>query len=114
MSFYTYNQNNSGGGFTVDYADGIGHFVIIEADSADDANEMAREIGLYFDGVSNDIDCECCGDRWYEARNTGDGVPTLYGEPVEESSVVTDRTYWNTVFVHYADGNVKWFGGEEE
>ena len=42
MSFYTFNQNNSGGFF-------VGpEYVIIEADSADDANMIALDHDVYF------------------------------------------------------------------
>jgi hypothetical protein len=58
--FYTFFQNNSGGHF-------IGpHTVIVEANDAAEANEIAEEKGgVYFDGVIRGMDCECCGDRWY-------------------------------------------------
>jgi hypothetical protein len=60
--FYCFRQNNSGGQF-------IGDVVInIEADSAEEANEIALDNGIYFDGVEEDKDCECCGDRWYRVR----------------------------------------------
>jgi len=44
-----------------------GHDVYIEAETASEANKIAESNGIYFDGVSKDIDCECCGDRWYRA-----------------------------------------------
>lgn len=47
--FYTYRQNNSGGSFKITKK--IKHFVIIEADSAKEANKKAEHIGIYFDGV---------------------------------------------------------------
>lgn len=47
--FYTYAQNNSYGVFDVD--GNVKHYVIIEADSAKEADEKAESIGLYFDGV---------------------------------------------------------------
>ena len=28
---------------------------------------LAEDIGLYFDGVEQGMDCSCCGDRWYRA-----------------------------------------------
>ena len=60
--FYCFRQNNSGGQF-------IGDVVInIEADSAEEANEIALDNGIYFDGVEEDKDCECCGDRWHRVR----------------------------------------------
>lgn len=61
--FFTFNQNNSGGHFHECKHDGICEYVIIEAHDAKEANARAEEIGLYFDGVETESDCECCGDR---------------------------------------------------
>jgi hypothetical protein len=77
--FFTYRQNNSGGRF-------IGEInIIIEADSAKEADEIAQENGVYFDGVDDGHDCECCGDRWYRAWEDGTENPEIYGEAVGES-----------------------------
>jgi hypothetical protein len=57
---FTYHQNNSGGYFNGPES------VTIEAYNEEDADRKAEESGLvYFDGVEQGIDCECCGDRWY-------------------------------------------------
>lgn len=105
MSFYSYNQNNSGGSFTFEPTRGISHHVVIEAESADQANKIAEGIGLYFDGEN---DCPCCGSRWYEAYGEGDPEPLVYGEPVERFSPSFGK-YINgpEVFVHYLNGEVK-------
>lgn len=80
MPFFTFNQNNSGGFF-----EGPAHYVIVEARDDDEANERAeREAGLYFYGVNDGIDCECCGDRWYEASRKGTDTPSIFGKPVEQ------------------------------
>ena len=60
--FFEYNQNNSGGSFDVDSQ--VCHRVIIEANDKDDAYFIAQSKGIYFNGVHNGKDCECCGDRW--------------------------------------------------
>ena len=109
MPFYTFNQNNSGGSFDVDPADGISHFVIIEANSADAANDKAKRIGLYFNGVDDGRDCECCGDRWCSAwRDDGTENPDVYGKhPSDHRDIfVTDKPH---TFVHYADGRIESF-----
>ena len=62
MKFYEYNQNNSGGHFDVD--DKVCHRLFIEAESKEQANDKAEELGVYFDGVEKGMDCDCCGDRW--------------------------------------------------
>lgn len=82
--FYTYSQNNSGGGFDID--EHVTITVIIEADSADEADAKAEEIGIYFDGCDSEIDCPCCGDRWYRAYGEGDEKPSIYGTPIEENA----------------------------
>ena len=81
--FYTFNQNNSGGDFIIN--DNVAEWVIIEADSADDANDRAERIGIYFDGCADGYDCSCCGDRWYRQwRNDGTETPEIYDRPVVE------------------------------
>jgi hypothetical protein len=79
--FYTYRQNNSGGRF-------IGYkYVIIEAENAERANEIAQDNDVYFNGCSAGLDCSCCGDRWYPAFE-GDcsEEPMIYGDPAKEFS----------------------------
>lgn len=98
--FFTFHQNNSGGHFHIDEKSGIGTVVIVEADSVDEANSRAEEIGLYFDGAG---DCECCGQRWYSAYDEGEASPQVYGEDVvfsEESA---------SSFVHFKSGLIKGF-----
>jgi hypothetical protein len=107
--FFHFNQNNSGGNFVFDEQRGIGHHVIVEADNYKQANRIAEDIGLYFDGCADDIDCPCCGDRWYEQyKENGDEVPSIYGTPVHEADQWID---WNpgkpTAFVHYSNGLIE-------
>lgn len=82
MAFYTFHQNNSGGVF-----DGP-QYVIIEADSADEANMTAMDHGVYFDGIHNHIDCPCCGDRWYEVDEyDATEKPEIFGkDPAEHTN----------------------------
>ena len=61
MSFYTFRQNNSGGMFGLPAIN-----VLVEADSANEANDIAELHGVYFDD-DYEVDCECCGQRWYRA-----------------------------------------------
>ena len=61
MSFYTFRQNNSGGVFSLPAIN-----VSVEADSPDEANDIAESHGVYFDD-DYDFDCECCGQRWHRA-----------------------------------------------
>jgi len=96
--YYTYSQNNSGGYFDSD--ENVSEYVIIEADNAEQANERAQEIGLYFDGAG---DCPCCGDRWTEQWDDGEGTkaPSIYGKSVYE----TNKTIFRSrCIIHRSDG----------
>jgi len=96
MRFFEFSQNNSGGRFEIDEAKGIGSSVYIEARTANEANEKAERIGIYFDGVDEGRDCECCGDRWFRAS-----------EHSGEKKIVLSEVYsfnWHPfVYVHHAD-----------
>lgn len=63
--FYEFSQNNTGGSFDVDSK--LCHRLIIEADSIEEAVSRAEQLGCYWDGVEKGMDCDCCGDRWYQA-----------------------------------------------
>ena len=111
MAFYTYHQNNSGGSWDVDKAAGIGSYVIVEAASAAKADGIAKAIGLYFDSVENDVDCDCCGDRWYEQWGEGSEIPQIHGEDVSGGTYLNEWWAYDKkelpAFIHYADGTVK-------
>ena len=110
--FYTFNQNNSGGRFTYDESKGLTHVVIVEASSAQHAKERGEEIGLYWDGVQNGMDCNTCGDRWsycYMDDDDGKQQPEVYGKPAY------DFNDWffsgfpkGSVAIHYLSGVVEW------
>ena len=87
MKKYIYTQNNSGGVY--DYPEwtgpeGIGGVftqyledhhkhdapvdVWVMAETCEEADELVQKYaGVYFDGVEDGPDCECCGDRWWRA-----------------------------------------------
>ena len=78
MAYYIYEQNNSGGSFDID--ENVTVTVVIEADSAKEANAIALDKGIYFDGVSDERDCACCGDRWHPTtENEYDKETTVEG-----------------------------------
>ena len=109
--FYEFSQNNSGGVFDHDEKRGIGHYVIVEADDWNDANDKAERIGIYFDGCANGMDCPCCGNRWspmWEGTK-GDPVPSHYGQPLRNYKDTWGIIWENDgVFIHYKNGNVDW------
>ena len=70
MKFYELSQNNSGGSFDVN--DKLCHRLFIEAESEKAALEIAEDLGCYWNGVDDGMDCECCGDRWYKSADEVD------------------------------------------
>jgi hypothetical protein len=42
--------------------DGVNLYVY--ADTPEQADQAAENVGVYFDGISEGKDCACCGDRW--------------------------------------------------
>lgn len=99
--FYVYNQNNSGGSFDVN--SNVREYVIIEAEDYKQANEKAEEVGIYFDGCYKGQDCDCCGDRWYEASEYDKTYdkPMIYGESVYE---MESGLFTKGCIIHYLDG----------
>ena len=107
--FYQYNQNNSGGSFVFDKDMGITHHVVIEAESADDADRRAEEVGLYFNGCEEGRDCSCCGDRWHPTYGEGDSEPLYYGMPVNKATGAAWMKPNKDIAVHYLDGRIEWY-----
>ena len=102
--FYPFFQNNSGGRFDVNHEKGISEVVIIEAENEGEANERAESIGLYFNGCVDDIDCDCCGDRWSEVEEW-EGTDN----PIEIVS-----SYRAQAYIHYIDETIKQVKLEDE
>lgn len=105
LRWYLFNQNNSGGRFERDlYVD---ERVFVQAYSAEEANEIAEGLGIYFDGCSDGRDCSCCGDRWYPVWDNTQGleVPTIYGDVLDTDCFEVERSAKTTVVLHdYAGG----------
>lgn len=78
--WWEFKQNNSGGSFEHDPEVGIGFTVWVEARNPDEASARAQDIGLYFDGVRDGVDCGCCGDRWIEPWGDGKEMPTCFAD----------------------------------
>lgn len=105
--FFHFAQNNSGGSFDFEL-NKYSHHVIIEARNAEHANALAEELGLYFDGCENGIDCDCCGDRWYQVHSDdGDDVPLVYGKPPEIHEDAWFGKDQPHTYVHFLDGTTK-------
>ena len=60
--WWEFRQNNSGGSFDPDG----GKYTIVWAVGPREADRIAQENDIYFDGCRSGRDCPCCGDRWSE------------------------------------------------
>ena len=108
MNFYMWRQNNTGGSFITD--GDLSRFVVIEAESYEKAEEKALNLGVYYNGVDSERDCECCGDRWYE----GDIVELKDGDTIEDYLQREEDEYPcrdTMTILHLADGSKKTFKG---
>lgn len=99
--FYDFGQNNSGGRFIVN--DKVTVSVFIEADSPEEANQKAQDIGIYFFGTVSGKDCECCGDRWGYALNYVNEIDYDNLKKYSSQWVEADQPY---AIIYYKNGEV--------
>ena len=100
--FFKFEQNNSAGYFCIDDKRGMGPVVWVEAKNPKEANKRALDIGIYFDGVRKQMDCECCGDRWYKQWEEPGFKVKGHRRPI--ISREHDFSFHRTVYVHMKDG----------
>jgi len=96
LKFYEFSQNNSGGSFTV--TKDLCHRLFIEAKSEDEAIDKAEQLGCYWNGCEEGMDCDCCGDRWHSSPNVIN--LTGYGKK---------GGYEVGIWSHYKDAEALWF-----
>ena len=75
---YNFDQNNSGG-YYVKPAQNI---IVKDARDEKHAIEIALDAGMYFDGVADGVDCDCCGDRWYGMAHEYDTLDKAVADAV--------------------------------
>lgn len=101
--FFEFPQNNSGGFYVQDIANGVGKNIIIEALDARHAVNRLKEIGdessCNFWGY-----CKCCGERWSTWLSDEDGM---------DSPELTEHSH-DEYFVHYLDGRVEYKPKQED
>lgn len=107
LKWYAWNQNNSGGEFHVN--DNVAHRLFIEAYSEEEADRKAQDLGVYYNGVDDGFDCDCCGDRWYSPEKLE--FPINWGGPVfnnihEYAGYMADNYGWTEPdgYLYYYDG----------
>lgn len=98
MKFYKFAQNNAGGKFK--YDENVARNVFIESENAQEANNKAEKIGIYFDGVLLGTECSYCEDRWCRASED-DGMEFLEFDKYELKWRTSDGPI---AVVHFEDG----------
>lgn len=97
--FYEYIQNNSFGRWNGP------HIIIIEADSPEEADQIAEEkTPIYFNGCSTGKDCPCCGDRWGNAYGDGDEYPSIWGKRLEDYRTIYGE---KEIDVYFKNGKIE-------
>lgn len=96
--FYTYDQNNSGGYFIEN--DDVREYLIIEADSVDEANDKMYDVTEDYSEF-----CTCCGARWSSFwGEEGKEEPMIYDIPVND---VVKEMFTNSCIIYYKNGDKK-------
>lgn len=83
--FFEYRQNNSGGRFDID--DTLTVRVIVEAKDQEQAIRIGENLGIYFNGCDEGLDCSCCGDRWYEPHEVNLQYGLLSDDELKEMTL---------------------------
>lgn len=105
--YFEFRQNNSGGSFDINDAQGIGPRVWIEAVNLQNAILRAEGLGLYWDGVDKGMDCPCCGDRWSHPWDE-EGVTEVKPDPEY------DFNWHPVVYVHRIGGKIERIKGKSK
>lgn len=115
MKWFLFDQNNSGGGF--DVGEKLCHRLFIQAETYEQAEEKALDLGVYFNGCDDDRDCPCCGDRWYRGDELKfpmewkhySGNDFVFKNVQRYAQFLADNYGWTKPDgrLFYADGTVK-------
>lgn len=87
--YFEFDQNNSGGSFTVNKR--VTGRLFIVASNKEEALGKAFGLGIYMDGVQRGKDCGCCGDRWSEPEEVT--FPFRYGSMTKEEASKIAKKY---------------------
>ena len=105
---YVFQQNNTFGTFDA----GVGHTVLAEALTREEACARAQTVGVYFNGCATGRDCDCCGNRWEEPWDT----PLPFERPLGTDTLeeYLPRFSERNLRVVYADGGQDFYsrGGD--
>lgn len=112
LRYFHFSQNNPGGSFDIN--DMVAHHVFIQARSAHEANRLALDVGIYFEGCSTGADCSCCGDRWYKVDGEGDETPLIYGIDPATYQDMFAKSAQPMCHVYHLDGSKTTYRKAEE
>jgi len=108
--FFKFDQNNPGGRY--DHDKFLTLRVIVEALCVEQAERIAEDKGIYYNGVNIGFDCPCCGDRWYRPDKYDE--IKLDGQTIEEYAAdweFFEREFKDKGIPHtrilFLDGSVK-------
>lgn len=80
LKWFQFRQNNSGGSFHRN--ENLSVEVFIQAHNKREAISIGEDLGMYFNGVEDGMDCPCCGDRWSEWCSEVDESEFTVGDEV--------------------------------
>src|SRR5690606_29927234 len=101
MFYFLHQWIDEDGSFESDHEAGIGQYLIVEANSAKQAYDIAKLIGIRDLG------------RWRRIEQlSADDQPTLYGTPISEVEYEPDELAHEKIgqplaYIHYLDGRVE-------
>ena len=94
MFYYTFEQNNGNHQLKGE------KYIIIYAESAIEANNIALLNGIYFNGTNlvngcmPEWDCRICGDRWKQVKDSdGKSLPKIHGMNPESLRLCKDSSW---------------------
>lgn len=107
LKWYEFEQNNSGGYF--DVTDTVCHRLYIEARNDEEAIKKAEELGCYWNGVMEGLDCSCCGDRWYDCPFNVSNLKEFNGDIRAYAQERANKYGWTSPDgrIFHADGKVE-------
>jgi len=97
LCFFEFRQTNSGGHWEIN--DKLCKRLFIEAHNYEEARDKALNMGVYFNGCDNGLDCSCCGDRWYDCEDKLE-FPYRFGTLSLQSAKDSGYKYEKTTFVY--------------
>ena len=100
--YYTFHQNNIGGGFIQNT--GVGAYLIIESQNAEEAQRKARAIACEFGAAGFGADRRW--DYFYITEDEATMQPEIHGLPPEEYLIGKFRRN-ETAVVHHYCGKVR-------